>query len=279
MGARSAAREGAGVSAVPMRIVHSSATAPLQRSFAGFLPVTVVVYDFRRKRVTVECRAPRPRPEQLPLAIVVGAPLVARTPAAPPVPIRVPALRPYVPRRSLPGARARSLGTKRISQRAAREALADIRELEAAGYYTITPDGEVERGPLFPRVYGDCEDMVPRVLEDGSKGWCPFVSCRMHLKYDVDDVSGAVKDMFPDKELWELEDTCALRWVEARKAEGGDNAEIGDQTLRRVGLALNQTMESVRLTADQAIAKVRRRVDIRELRRLLAGGTEDETED
>jgi len=264
---------------VALRIVSSSAPVPLQRSFAGFLPVTVVVVDYRRKTGGATCRAPRPRPEQLALSMLAGGSVVARAPAAPafpPGPIRPPALRAFVPRRSMPGARPRSLGTKAISLRAAREAMDDIRDLAAAGIYEITPDGEVELGPLFPRTYpDDCDEMAPRELAGGAKGWCPFVSCRLHLKYDVDDVTGALKDMHPDKELWEMEETCTLRWVEAHRARAGEAREA-DQTLPEVGRALNVTMESVRLTAEDAMAKVRRRVNLRDIRRPRQAGEDEE---
>ncbi len=53
---------------------------------------------------------------------------------------------------------------------------------------------------------------------------CLFVSCKHHLYLDVNPETGSVKLNFPDKEVWELEETCAL-----------DVAERGGFTLEEVG--------------------------------------------
>ena len=37
-----------------------------------------------------------------------------------------------------------------------------------------------------------------------------FVSCKHHLYLDVNPATGSIKLNFPDKEIWELEHTCAL---------------------------------------------------------------------
>lgn len=46
---------------------------------------------------------------------------------------------------------------------------------------------------------------------------CPYVSCRHHLYLDVNPHNGSIKFNFPDKEVWELEQTCSLDVAE----EGG----------------------------------------------------------
>jgi hypothetical protein len=65
---------------------------------------------------------------------------------------------------------------------------------------------------------------------------CSFFRCRHNLYLDVDPVSGSVKFNFPDKEFWELEETCALD-----VADKG-----GDLTLEQVGGLVNLTRERVR---------------------------------
>ena len=63
---------------------------------------------------------------------------------------------------------------------------------------------------------------------------CPFVSCKYHLYLDVKE-SGAIKINFPDLDVWELEETCAL-----------DVAERGGITLEEVGEIMNLTRERIR---------------------------------
>ena len=64
---------------------------------------------------------------------------------------------------------------------------------------------------------------------------CFFVSCKYHLYLDVNPRTGSVKLNFPDKELWELSETCAL-----------DVADRGGITLEEVGGIMNLTRERVR---------------------------------
>src|SRR5260221_3789409 len=52
-----------------------------------------------------------------------------------------------------------------------------------------------------PKVRGDCAE--------GERP-CPYVSCKYNLYVDVNPRTGSVKMNFPDKELWELAETCAL---------------------------------------------------------------------
>ena len=52
-----------------------------------------------------------------------------------------------------------------------------------------------------PRTRAECRDMDRP---------CPFVSCKYHLYIDVHPVRGSIKLNFPDVEVWEMTDTCAL---------------------------------------------------------------------
>lgn len=82
----------------------------------------------------------------------------------------------------------------------------------------------------------------PRTRAECRKGKrpCPWVSCRYHLYLDVNRDTGTIKFNFPDKEIWELEFTCAL-----------DLAEEGELTFEQIGRVLNLTRERIRqLTTD-----------------------------
>jgi hypothetical protein len=75
---------------------------------------------------------------------------------------------------------------------------------------------------------------------------CLFVSCKHHLYLDVNPETGSVKLNFPDKEVWELEETCAL-----------DIAERGGITLEEVGEILNLTRERIRQLEVDALNKMK----------------------
>lgn len=64
---------------------------------------------------------------------------------------------------------------------------------------------------------------------------CPFVSCKYHLYLDVNPETGSIKLNFPDVEVWEMEETCAL-----------DISRRGGVTLEEVGVIMNLTRERVR---------------------------------
>jgi hypothetical protein len=64
---------------------------------------------------------------------------------------------------------------------------------------------------------------------------CPFVSCKYHLYLDVNPETGSIKLNFPDIEVWEMAETCAL-----------DVAERGGVTLEEVGEIMNLTRERIR---------------------------------
>jgi hypothetical protein len=88
-----------------------------------------------------------------------------------------------------------------------------------------------------PRTRADCINS-PRP--------CVYVSCKYNLYLDVNPETGSVKLNFPEKEIWELEYTCAL-----------DVAEKGGITLEEVGEIMNLTRERIRQVETRGLEKVR----------------------
>lgn len=75
---------------------------------------------------------------------------------------------------------------------------------------------------------------------------CPFVSCKYHLFLDVNPHTGSIKLNFPDLEVWEMPETCAL-----------DVADRGGITLEEVGELLNLTRERIRQVEATGLEKLR----------------------
>lgn len=75
---------------------------------------------------------------------------------------------------------------------------------------------------------------------------CPFVSCKHHLYLDVNERNGNIKLNFPDVEVWELPETCAL-----------DVADRGGITLEEVGAIMNLTRERIRQLEDLSLARLK----------------------
>jgi hypothetical protein len=88
-----------------------------------------------------------------------------------------------------------------------------------------------------PQTRGDCR---------GGQRPCPWASCKYHLFLSVNPDSGAITFNFPDKEIWDLEETCAL-----------DVAERGGVTLEEVGRLTNVTRERVRQVETKALVGVK----------------------
>ncbi len=88
----------------------------------------------------------------------------------------------------------------------------------------------------------------PKTRADCGEGErpCPYVSCKYNLYVDVNPRTGSVKMNFPDKELWELAETCAL-----------DVADRAGITLEEVGVIMNLTRERVRQLEMRGLAKLR----------------------
>ena len=74
---------------------------------------------------------------------------------------------------------------------------------------------------------------------------CPYVSCKYHLYLDIHPVRGSIKVNFPDLEVWEMTETCAL-----------DIADRGGITLEEVGEIMNLTRERVRQVETQGLSKL-----------------------
>lgn len=122
------------------------------------------------------------------------------------------------------GQRAKSIAAKRLS-----------REEQRLGALLLYP--EVNR----PDTRGECKGM-PRP--------CPFVSCKHHLYLDVNPETGSIKINFPDKEVEELEETCAL-----------DVADKGGAILERCGELLNLTRERVRQIETRGLLRLKWQTD------------------
>ena len=84
---------------------------------------------------------------------------------------------------------------------------------------------------------------------------CPFVSCKHHLYLDVSARTGAIKLNFPDLEVWEMTETCAL-----------DVADRGGTTLEEVGAIMNLTRERIRQVEVKGLAKLQALRDMNALR-------------
>lgn len=113
---------------------------------------------------------------------------------------------------------------------------------------------ELNRGKLLypetdywkPTTRADCVDMERP---------CPYVSCKYHLYIDVHPVRGSIKINFPDVEVWEMTETCAL-----------DIADRGGITLEEVGEIMNLTRERVRQVETAGLAKLQAIHDVERLK-------------
>jgi hypothetical protein len=93
---------------------------------------------------------------------------------------------------------------------------------------------ELEIGRLL---FPETDYWKPRTRAECAEGPrpCPFVSCKHHLFIDVSPRTGAIKLNFPDLEVWDLGESCAL-----------DVADRGGTTLEDVGAIMNLTRERIR---------------------------------
>lgn len=132
--------------------------------------------------------------------------------------------------------RARTISVKRMTKR----------ELEIGRM--LYPEDDYEK----PKTRLDCSD-APRP--------CPFVSCKHHLFLDVSARTGAIKLNFPDLEVWEMNESCAL-----------DVADRGGTTLEDVGAIMNLTRERIRQVEVKALAKLQALRDMEDLREYVDEG-------
>src|SRR5690606_28360611 len=103
---------------------------------------------------------------------------------------------------------------------------------------------ELEIGRLL---YPETDYDKPKRREECVEGPrpCPFISCKYHLYIDVSPRTGAIKLNFPDLEVWEMNESCAL-----------DVADRGGTTLEDVGAIMNLTRERIRQVEVKALAKM-----------------------
>src|SRR5690606_15326451 len=103
-----------------------------------------------------------------------------------------------------------------------------------------------------PRTRAECK---------GGPRPCPYISCKHHLFVDVSPRTGAIKLNFPDLEVWELSESCAL-----------DVADRGGTTLEDVGAIMNLTRERIRQVEVKALAKLEALSDMEALREYVDEG-------
>ena len=119
---------------------------------------------------------------------------------------------------------------------------------------------ELEIGRLL---YPEDDYDKPRTRQECLEGPrpCPFVSCKHHLYVDVSARTGAIKLNFPDLEVWDLGESCAL-----------DVADRGGTTLEDVGAIMNLTRERIRQVEVKALAKLEALRDMSALRDFVDEG-------
>lgn len=95
-------------------------------------------------------------------------------------------------------------------------------------------------------------DQRPHTRADcaGGPRPCPWVSCRYHLYLDVSPRTGSLKLNFPDLEVWELDECCAL-----------DVADRGQAGTEQIGSLLNLTRERARQLEEEALHRARGKID------------------
>jgi hypothetical protein len=105
---------------------------------------------------------------------------------------------------------------------------------------------DLEHGVERPRQRQDCAE-GPRP--------CPYVACKHHLYLDVSPATGTIKLNFPELEVWELAESCAL-----------DVADSGAQELDHASHLLNVTRERIRQIEIVALEKLSSVRDVKALR-------------
>jgi hypothetical protein len=129
-------------------------------------------------------------------------------------------------------------GRRRSKTMSRKEIARELRRQRAFGLIDPELDATIrEIEAERPRSRADCA---------GAQRPCMFISCKHHLYLDVNPSTGSIKLNFPDKEVWELEETCAL-----------DVADRGGITLEEVGTIMNLTRERIRQVETRGLLKLR----------------------
>ena len=129
-------------------------------------------------------------------------------------------------------ARSRTMSLKEMSR--------EMRRQRKGTEEPTTPEEEAFLAQMEasrPKCRADCKT---------SRRPCLFISCKHHLYLDVNPVTGSIKINFPDKQVWELKETCAL-----------DVADRGGLTLEEVGDIMNLTRERIRQVESRGLTKRR----------------------
>ena len=133
--------------------------------------------------------------------------------------------------------RARTISVKRMTKR----------ELEIGRM--MFPESEAMQRP---RTRAECAE--------GARP-CPYVSCKHHLFLDVSSRTGAIKLNFPDIDVENMTESCAL-----------DVSDRGGTTLEEVGAIMNLTRERIRQLEVKALAKLVALDDMESLRDFVDEG-------
>jgi len=129
-------------------------------------------------------------------------------------------------------------GRRRSKTMSRKEIARELRRQRAFGLIDPELDAVIrEIDSSRPRSRAECA---------GAQRPCMFISCKHHLYLDVNPSTGSIKLNFPDKEVWELDETCAL-----------DVADRGGITLEEVGTIMNLTRERIRQVETRGLLKLR----------------------
>ena len=104
---------------------------------------------------------------------------------------------------------------------------------------------EKERDVDLLRIIDDARPRLRSECQAGPRP-CLFVSCRFHLYLDVNERTGSIKINFPDVDISDLPESCAL-----------DIAERGGLTLEEIGRLLNVTRERARQVEESGLSKLK----------------------
>jgi hypothetical protein len=129
-------------------------------------------------------------------------------------------------------------GRRRSKTMSRKEIARELRRQRAFGLVDPELDAVIQEiEAARPRSRADCANTARP---------CMFISCKHHLYLDVNPSTGSIKLNFPDKEVWELAETCAL-----------DVADRGGITLEEVGSIMNLTRERIRQVETRGLLKLR----------------------